>query len=66
MILSGHEIISRMGEDIEIEPFDASQIRPQVWRQAECQVSCSSVSPQVVGCSVGFLSLPFLGCSVIC
>ncbi len=28
MILSGQEIISRMGEDIEIEPFDPSNINP--------------------------------------
>ncbi len=28
MILSGHEIISRMGEDIEIDPFDASNVNP--------------------------------------
>jgi len=28
MILSGHEILNRMGEDIEIDPFDASQVNP--------------------------------------
>jgi len=28
MILSGHEILNRLGEDIEIDPFDASQINP--------------------------------------
>ncbi len=28
MILSGHEILNRLGEDIEIDPFDASRVNP--------------------------------------
>jgi len=28
MILSGHEILNRLGEDIEIDPFDAAQVNP--------------------------------------
>ncbi|MGI9428526.1 MAG: dCTP deaminase domain-containing protein, partial [Bythopirellula sp.] len=28
MILSGKEIFSRIGEDIEIEPFDPERINP--------------------------------------